>query len=547
MAFPLFTKAGAAEAARRGSRWVRPWLALVRRWPFVALFVIVIVSNAAGSFFNFVYNIKLIVERHLDAAQTRVFWDVAAPAYNLVAYPACLGVTLYLLWPLIRCRHKQRTGQPVSPAELEFCRKRLVSLPFYQVCVNFLGWIPGAVFFPLVICTLGGMHNAEEIWLHFLVSFTVSALLTTAQTFSLLETFLIHVLYPQFFQDARPAEVRGVVRVPFTVRVLLLWGAVAVMPFVTLLAVVWNFRAEQGAELWGWALAVGLVSTASSALIYWLGVWDLLRWLRRHAAATGEIAAENYGHRILDKRPDELGLLTDSFNDMVANLGRSRHWRETLGQIVGPEVRDEILERFPGLGGEVRELTVLFADIRGFTRRSAGAAPERVVALLNRFLTLSVAAVEGKLGMVNKFLGDGFMALFGPRRDRHDHADLAVAAALDLLARLERLNAELAEQGEAPLTIGIGIHSGPALLGCIGAVLSRGDDREVVRKELTAIGATVNLGQRLEQLTKTCGGPILLSGATRVRLKGAVALTDEGSHHVPGLEEPVAVYRVVSG
>src|SRR5439155_10600273 len=110
----------------------------------------------------------------------------------------------------------------------------------------------------------------------------------------------------------------------------------------------------------------------------------------------------------------------------------------------------EVLERHPGLGGEVKDVTVMFIDIRGFTRRSASESPERVVDLLNRFFTLAFAAVW-RHGHVNKFLGDGLMALFGVPRPSDDHADRAVAAALDLLADLARLNDDLKREGQAPL------------------------------------------------------------------------------------------------
>ncbi|MGH7185765.1 MAG: adenylate/guanylate cyclase domain-containing protein, partial [Pseudomonadota bacterium] len=109
--------------------------------------------------------------------------------------------------------------------------------------------------------------------------------------------------------------------------------------------------------------------------------------------------------------------------------------------MVGAEIRDEMLTRESGLGGSVQEVTVLFADLRDFTRRSAGQPPERIVALLNRFFTLSVEAIEEHGGHVNKFLGDGFMALFGVLSHRQqDHVDQALRAAAALLKRLQTMN-----------------------------------------------------------------------------------------------------------
>jgi adenylate cyclase len=231
---------------------------------------------------------------------------------------------------------------------------------------------------------------------------------------------------------------------------------------------------------------------------------------------------------------------------MAAALEQGRHMRETLGQFFDPEMFDEIMDA-PELGGQVLEVTVLFADIRDFTRRSAGEPPEKVVALLNRFLSLAMASVKEQDGMVDKFLGDGILALFGAPRPHADHADMAVRAACGLLKRLESLNRELIKEGQAPLKVGMGIHTGPALVGSIGAMVPLPDGRQQTRREYTAIGETVNLAQRIEQLTKTCGGPVLLSEQTRMRLTRQIPLISAGPQPVPGCETALVVYRIGMG
>jgi adenylate cyclase len=524
--------------------WARLAYACARRWPFLTLFLLIVLSNAAGSFFNIYYNKLLIVER-LDQRQKEVFEQVALPLYNLLAYPVCLGVVLYLLRPLRRCRRALLAGQPVTQGHLEFCRRRLINMPFHTVYLNFLGWIPGAVVFPLLVCGLGSPHDSANIWGQFAISFTVSAVLTTVQTFIVVERFLTLVLYPDFFRDARPAEVRGAWRISFRARLGLLWAAVALMPLVAVLAVVNNFG-RAGTEmprLKALAWAVAGVSALSGGLIFRLVGRDVLAWINTHAAATEQIESGNLDVYIRERRPDEWGQLTDRFNDMTAALRRARDEHETFGQFVNPRVRDAIMERYPGLGGEVKDITVLFADIRGFTRRTAGEVPGRVVELLNHFLTLAVRAVEERGGQVNKFLGDGVLALFNAEPPCADHADRAVASALDMLARLDDFNTELARAQQAGLNIGIGIHTGPALVGCVGATLHLPDGRGLLRRELTAIGETVNVCQRLEQLTKVHGGPVLLSEETRRHLTAEVRLTPVGPLAVPGLDETLVAYR----
>jgi adenylate cyclase len=526
-----------AHPARRG---------LLRRHPLIAFFLLAVLSNAAGSAFSILYNHWLIVSHYLDPAQKEAFWQTVW-AYNLVAYPLGLGLVVLLLWPLARCGRDLRGGGPVSPGQLARCQRRLVNLPALQVCINFLGWIPGAVVFPLGIGLFSGQAAGAVVWGQFAVSFLVSALLTTVQTYFLLEAFLFKYIYPDFFRNDRPAAIAGgVFRITFRQRMILYWVAVALVPLVALLVVELNCteaHKEWLDDLRLLALGVTAVGVVSSAILGAVTGRTMLSWLKAHAAATDQIAAGNYDHRIGEKRPGEFGRLTDRFNDMTAELARARLTRETFGQFVRPDVRDEILERYPGMGGGVEEVTVVFIDIRGFTRRSAGEPPERVVDLLNRFLTLAVAAVEGHGGWVNKFLGDGLMALFGAPRPCAAHADKAVAAALDLLARLARLNGELKSQGQEPLAVGIGLHTGPALVGCVGATLSE-DGLERMRKEFTAIGETVNLAQRLEQLTKTRGGPILLSDATRQRLRGPVALTCLGPQELYGYIDRITVHRI---
>jgi adenylate cyclase len=535
------TSSSTAELATilRARRRV-PFDRVAHRRPFIYWFLLVVISNLAGSVFNIVYNLELIVNRLMDERQRAVFGRVALPIYNLVAYPVCLGLMIALIFPLARCWRDLQRGHTIPADRLEFCRRRLVNFPFIQVNLNFLGWIPGAIFFPAVVCGLGGTHEAGEIWKRFGISFVISAVYATAQTFFLMEWFLVAVLYPEFFRDARPAEVRGVARIPFGVRMAGLWLAVGVMPLAAVTAIAYD--AQPGRQ-WP-TLLVAAAGLLSGMLIFGLVRGDIQHWIKVHAAATAAIAKENFSVRVEEQRPDEWGRLTDHFNDMAAALGRGQVLRETFGQFVSPQVRDEIMERFPGLEGSVQEITVLFADIRGFTRRSAGEPPERVGELLNRFLTLAVTAIEDKGGYVNKFLGDGVLALFGATSPDDRQADLAVHCAIDMIARLRGLNDELSHAGQAPLAVGIGIHSGPALVGCFGAAWITNDGATRIRREFSAIGETVNVGQRIEQMTKQLGGPILISEATRVRLHDDTPLIDLGPQELPGAPESMRLFQV---
>jgi adenylate cyclase len=163
------------------------------------------------------------------------------------------------------------------------------------------------------------------------------------------------------------------------------------------------------------------------------------------------------------------------------------------------------------MGGEEREITVLFSDIRGFTTMSEHVDPVEMVAQLNEYFEAMVEVVAEHQGTVDKFLGDGLMAIFGAPARREDHAERACRTALDMITRLEQVNAGRAERDLPPLRIGIGIHTGRAVVGNVGS--------PPFRVDFTAIGDTVNLAARIEAMTKELGRVVVASAATRVAIE----------------------------
>jgi adenylate cyclase len=218
-------------------------------------------------------------------------------------------------------------------------------------------------------------------------------------------------------------------------------------------------------------------------------------------------------------------------------LSEHRRAYEQLSAYIAYPALDE-LARTPEhlIAGERREISVLFSDIRGFTRLSASLAPYEVVTLLGTYFTRMTEIVNLYGGTVNKFLGDGMMALFGLGENQFDHAERAVICACHMLEEVESLQNEWQRVTGEPLRIGIGVHSGIAVVGVIGSEQ---------RKEFTALGATVNLAQRLEQLTKEVKANLVISEDTYERVADLVIAEPVSGVVIKGYEEtPMTVYRV---
>ena len=215
-----------------------------------------------------------------------------------------------------------------------------------------------------------------------------------------------------------------------------------------------------------------------------------------------------------------------------------RKMKKLFGQYVSKDVYEQLVAdpALARLGGQRREMTVLFSDIRGFTTVSERGQPEEIVGMLNEYFTRMVDLVFKHRGTVDKFVGDMVMALFGAPLDDADHADHAVESALDMITALGELNARWKAEGRAELDIGIGINTGPMIAGNIGsdAIMS-----------YTVIGDAVNLGSRLESLNKQYGTRIIISDATRARLTRPYQLRPLGDVVVKGKTQPVAIFEVV--
>ena len=212
--------------------------------------------------------------------------------------------------------------------------------------------------------------------------------------------------------------------------------------------------------------------------------------------------------------------------------------RNTFSKFVAQDVVDELLQNpeAMNLGGSKKELTVFFSDVRGFTTLSERLSAEELVQLLNQYLSEMTNLIIQYRGTVDKYMGDAIMAFWGAPADNPEHAYYTCVAALAQYQKLTELRSQWMSEGEEAIDIGIGINTGMAVVGNMGSS---------ARMDFTVMGDTINLGSRLEGITKTYGVKIVISEFTFERVKDRVYAREMDLVRVKGKTEPVRIYELM--
>lgn len=283
-----------------------------------------------------------------------------------------------------------------------------------------------------------------------------------------------------------------------------------------------------------------LILSLAALLAAVLGTIVIVNWFIRPipllAKAAREIGLGKLDVEIKWNSSDEIGLLTSAFNDMAKGLRERDHIREVFGRYVSKEIADTVLKGGLALGGEKREITALFADIRDFSKLSRQMSPEEMVALLNSYFTRMTHIIHAFGGTTDKFLGDGIFAMFGAPLALQNGPARALQAAIKMRDSMELFNAERALKNSPPIKIGICVASGSAVVGSIGSEY---------RADYTAIGEPVNLAARMEGLNKKLGTDILVSATVYAALKDKFEFRALGAHEVRGWENSVQTFALI--
>jgi class 3 adenylate cyclase len=253
------------------------------------------------------------------------------------------------------------------------------------------------------------------------------------------------------------------------------------------------------------AVAMGGVALLGALAIGFLLSHNLALPIRDLVAGTTEVRQGNFGVRLRVRARDELGQLTESFNEMTDGLAQKERYRSVLNLVADKSVAEELLRGEVKLGGETRDVSVLFCDIRGFTALTQGMESAEVIHLLNEHFTPLARVVTENGGVVDKYVGDLIMAVFGAPKSRGDEALRAARCALQMIEERDRLNA--GDETRHRVAMGIGIASGRVVAGCTGST---------ERLNYTVLGERVNLASRLCAQARAM--EIVIDDLTRERL-----------------------------
>ena len=502
--------------------------------------------NAAGNFLGaavaFLY--FRLVDQHAATLPRVSLHEVVHP---LLVFAALIALGHWLNNRWVAPINRATQGHPLSEREAALVRRRALLFPYVLAGVSFAGWVVAGLVWGFGMPLMMGRDVSLSDGVRIVFGITVLAgSVTTAFVFFVSERIWrtrLLLLFPEGDLSAVPRVPRLAVRV----RLLAIFLLTAVVP----LAVLGIVAYARGLDLLDAdpATARGIVSGLRTTVLFFVAVGVVvavgLALFAANSVATPlkdvETAMAQVERGDLDGHcpvvsTDEIGAVAEGFNRMLHGLREREMVKETFGKYVTPEIRDEILAGRISGEGELKEVTVLFADIRDFTPWVEATAPRDVVRDLNEYFTEMAEAIRAQRGLVLQFIGDEIEAVFGAPIASRDHAAMAVRAALDMRARLRAWNARREAAGKLALRHGIGIHTGTVLAGNIGGA---------ERLSYALVGDPVNLASRIQGLTKDFKVDILISEATRKSIDPAVPVEELPAVRVKGRAEEVNVYKVV--
>jgi adenylate cyclase len=293
------------------------------------------------------------------------------------------------------------------------------------------------------------------------------------------------------------------------------------------------FEAAQGVKRRSMYVA-GIVLCLSFLIGYLYS--GTITWpIRQLVDAAHKIQRGDFAIDLKPKGRDEVATLSLAFNDMAKGLEERDRVKETFNKFHNKEIAEKLLSGEVKLGGERKEATIFFSDVRGFTAMSETMEPEQVVEMLNEYMTRMVSIIRAHNGIVDKYVGDAIMAIWGVPIGGPDDQLNAVKACIAMRAELANLNELRISRGQSALKIGMGLNTGSVIAGNIGS-----DEK----MEYTVIGDSVNLASRMESMTKEYGTDLLIPKVIQSRLADRFIFEQCKSAKVKGKSQAIEIFKV---
>ena len=390
--------------------------------------------------------------------------------------------------------------------------KKVVNLPIRYSLWGFTGWI---LFFLVEVffCVYAKSKfdiNLSYILFSSVIFVVLESIFSFVVSYFVTETVNRNVVLPRLFPEGQVSKIPGVKNFSLNFLFIFFFITVSFFPMIFILSSFVSVQINNQLPINWNTIIISIVLFLSSIALTIVFMRIITVPLTKLIDGTEKITKGDYSVKVKNISNDEMGLLSDAFNEMTKSLQEKEFMREAFGKVVDPYVRDYLLQGNVALGGENCDVTVMFCDIRNFTAMSENMKPEDVVLLLNKYFTAMEKCISENHGVINKYIGDAIMAIFGSPVKSQNHALDSYKASLAMKKSLIELNKSFAEKNLPLFDFGIGLHSGNVLAGNIGAEK---------RMEYTVIGDTVNTASRIGALCKTYKTDLLLSESTVDKIK----------------------------
>jgi len=512
-----------------------------------------ILGNLVGAGLTFVY-FALIAPGVAGSQAAHGFWDRAAFVGLVIAciFPFVMPFNARFFWPLARklkriaAQDPDEEPEPSRLAKLSLLAGKIMDLPVKLAISTSAIWIGTGLIFVILPVARPGSCPWDPIWSH---EMGVGMLLVGAPV-TLIHVYFVEEWWLRSALRRLPAEaLRSVppsLKINVLPKILLVSLTLGTLPVVVMGHVTLSQIHEIEA---GRQSLAGFVSQTPTAIGFLVCFWVLVgvglsvlmaesvsEPLRQAGSVMDKMRGGDLNAGVKVVSNDEIGVMGEGFNRMTEGLRERDAIKDTFGRYLSKEVVNEILKSPGGidLEGQLRDITILVSDLRGFTSMTDVTEPRLVLRVLNRYLERMTEIIISHEGTIDEFTGDGILVFFGAPRTLPNHAERAVECALEMQKAMSGLNEENRGLGLPGLEMGIAINTGELIVGNIGSEK---------RKKYGAIGTPINVAFRVESLS--AARDILITGPVYERLTQDLETAGKREVSLKGIDHPMTVYQVL--